>query len=171
MTPAGIITTFAGSGTAGYNGDDITATSARLNSPYSVDVDSDGNVYIADYDNERVRKVDTSRVITTFAGTGIATIDGDGGPAIEAGLHKPSTSMRAPSGDLYIGESNNNRIRLVHDDNIDTLAGSGQFGYLGDGGSPIFSTWQRPSGDGAGLPGNLWVADRLNHRLRVINAS
>ena len=171
VTPAGIISTFAGSGTAGYNGDGITATSARLNSPYGVDVDSDGNVYIADFDNERVRKVDTNRVITTYAGTGIATIDGDGGPAIEAGLHKPMYVYAAPSGDLYIGESNNNRIRLVHDHNIDTLAGSGQFGYVGDGGAPVFSTWQRPSAMAMDSLGNLWVADRLNRRIRVINAS
>jgi sugar lactone lactonase YvrE len=171
VAPNGVITTFAGSGTAGYNGDDITATSARLSSPYGVDVDSDGNVYIADFDNERVRKVDTNRVITTYAGTGIATIDGDGGPAVDAGLHKPMYVHAAPSGDLYIGESNNNRIRLVHDHNIDTLAGSGQFGYLGDGGSPVFSTWQRPSAMALDSRGNLWVADRQNRRIRVINAS
>ena len=65
VTPAGIISTFAGSGTAGYNGDDIAATTARLNAPYSVDVDATGNVYIADYDNERVRMVDTNGIIST----------------------------------------------------------------------------------------------------------
>jgi hypothetical protein len=171
VAPNGIISTFAGTGTAGYNGDDITATSARLSSPYSVDVDSDGNVYIADFDNERVRKVDDSRVITTIAGTGVATIDGDGGPAAEAGLHKPMYVFAAPSGDLYIGESNNNRIRVVHDGTIDTLAGSGVFGYKGDGGSPLFSTWQRPSAMALDSQGSLWVADRLNKRIRVISAS
>jgi hypothetical protein len=171
VAPNGIISTFAGTGTSGYNGDDITATSARLSSPYSVDVDSDGNVYIADFDNERVRKVDDSRVITTIAGTGVATIDGDGGPAAEAGLHKPMYVFAAPSGDLYIGESNNNRIRVVHDGTIDTLAGSGVFGYKGDGGSPLFSTWQRPSAMALDSQGSLWVADRLNKRIRVISAS
>ena len=171
VAPNGIISTFAGTGTAGYNGDGITATAARLNTPYGVDVDADGNVYIADFDNERVRKVDTNKIITTYAGTGIATIDGDGGPAVEAGLHKPMYVYAAPSGDLYIGESNNNRIRLVHDGNIDTLAGSGVFSYLGDGGAPVFSTWQRPSAMALDSIGNLWVADRLNRRIRVINAS
>jgi hypothetical protein len=171
VAPNGVISTFAGTGTAGYNGDNIPATSARLNSPYGVDVDSAGNVFIADYDNERVRKVDASRTITTFAGTGIATIDGDGGPPVDAGLHKPMYVYAAPSGDLYIGESNNNRIRLIHDGTIDTLAGSGQFGYAGDGGAPVFSTWQRPSAMALDDRGNLWVADRLNHRIRVINAS
>jgi hypothetical protein len=167
----GVISTYAGTGTAGYNGDGIAATSARLSTPYGVDVDADGNVYIADYDNERVRKVDTNKIITTFAGTGIATVDGDGGPADEAGLHKPMYVYTAPSGDLYIGESNNNRIRIVHDGTIDTLAGSGVFGYVGDGGAPVFSTWQRPSAIALDSEGNLWVADRVNRRIRVINAS
>ncbi|MGD9959917.1 hypothetical protein [Nocardioides sp.] len=171
VAPNGVITTFAGTGTAGYNGDDIAATAARLNSPYGVDVDASGNVFIADYDNERVRRVDTNGVITTFAGTGIATADGDGGLAIDAGLHKPQYVFAAPNGDLYIGEANNNRIRLVHDGNLDTLAGSGQFGYLGDGGFPLFSTWQRPSAMALDSHGNLWVADRQNRRLRVINGS
>ena len=119
----------------------------------------------------RVRKVDTNGIITTIAGTGIATIDGDGGPAVDAGLHKPMYVYAAPNGDIYIGESNNNRIRLIHDNNIDTLAGSGQFGYVGDGGFPIFSTWQRPSAMALDSHGNLWVADRQNRRIRVINAS
>lgn len=171
VAPNGIISTYAGTGTAGYTGDGIAATSARLNTPYGVDVDADGNVYIADFDNERVRKVDTNHIITTIAGTGIPTIDGDGGPATEAGLHKPMYVYVAPSGDLYIGESNNNRIRVVHDGNIDTVAGSGVFGYVGDGGAPVFSTWQRPSAMAMDSSGNLWVADRVNRRIRVINAS
>jgi sugar lactone lactonase YvrE len=167
----GVITTFAGNGSSGYNGDEIAATSARLNSPYSVDVDNDGNVYIADYDNERVRLVDTSGNIHTFAGTGVATIDGDGGPATEAGLHKPQYVLATPSGDVWIGESNNNRVRLVRNGQIDTIAGSGQFSYLGDGGPALFSTWSRPSAMAFDAAGNLWVVDRGNRRLRVINAS
>ncbi|MFV0460951.1 MAG: hypothetical protein ACK5MT_19525 [Actinomycetales bacterium] len=168
---SGVITTFAGNGTAGYNGDDIPATSARLYNPYSVDVAADGSVLIADYDNERIRSVDAGGTITTFAGTGIASVGGDGGPAAEAGLHKPIYVYAAPNGDVYIGESNNNRIRLVHDGLIDTFAGSGEFGYVGDGGLPLFSTWRRPSSIAADSQGNLWVIDRSNRRIRVINAS
>lgn len=171
VDPAGTITTVAGTGTAGYNGDDIPATTARLNSPYSVDVDDEGTLYIADYDNERVRVVDANGLIRTFAGTGVASIDGDGGPATEAGLHKPQYVQVTPAGDVYISESNNNRVRLVHDGTIDTLAGSGQFGYLGDGGFPLFSTWSRPSATVLDAQGDLWVADRGNRRIRVINAS
>ncbi len=167
----GVITTVAGNGSAGYNGDEIAATSARLNNPYGVDVDGDGNLYIADNDNERVRVVDTSGNIHTFAGTGVATIDGDGGPATEAGLHKPQYVQVTPSGDVYISESNNNRVRLVRNGQIDTIAGSGQFGYLGDGGPALFSTWSRPAATVLDNQGNLWVADRGNRRLRVISAS
>ncbi len=171
VTTAGVISTVAGNGSAGYNGDEIAATSARLNNPYSVAVDAGGNLYIADFDNERVRVVDSSGQIHTFAGTGVASIDGDGGPATEAGLHKPQYVQVTPAGDLYISESNNNRVRLVHDGQIDTIAGSGQFGYVGDGGAPIFSTWSRPSATALDAAGNLWVVDRGNRRIRVISAS
>ncbi len=87
------------------------------------------------------------------------------------GLHKPQYVQVTPSGDVYISESNNNRVRIVHDGIIDTLAGSGQFGYVGDGSFPIFSTWQRPSATAFDSEGNLWIADRNNRRIRVISAS
>lgn len=170
ITPAGIISTIAGTGTAGYNGDQITATTARLNNPYSVTVDSSGNIYIADYDNERVRIIDPTGIIDTFAGIGVATANGDGGPADEAGLHKPCYVELTPNGSLLISEVNNNRLRLVQDGIITTLAGTGQFGYLGDGGPPVFSTWQRPAASAIDAQGNIWVVDRNNHRVRVINA-
>ena len=171
VTPAGVISTVAGNGTAGYNGDDIAATSARLINPYSVTFDPAGNLYIADYDNERLRMVNTGGLITTIAGTGVATADGDGGDATEAGLHKPQYVQYTPAGDLIISESNNNDVRIVHEGIIDTLAGSRQFGFAGDGSFPIFSTWQRPSGTVLDQQGNLWIADRNNHRLRVIQAA
>jgi sugar lactone lactonase YvrE len=171
VTAAGIISTVAGNGTAGYSGDDVQATASRLNNPYSVTFDPAGNLYIADYDNERVRMVNTGGLITTIAGTGVATADGDGGDATQAGLHKPQYVQYTPAGDLIICESNNNDVRIVHDGIIDTLAGSRQFGFAGDGSFPIFSTWQRPSGTVLDQQGNLWIADRNNHRLRVIQAS
>ena len=166
----GLISTIAGTGTAGYNGDQIPATTARLNNPYSVTVDSSGNVYIADYDNERVRIIDPTGMIDTFAGIGVATANGDGGPADEAGLHKPCYVELTPNGSLLISEVNNDRVRLVQDGIISTLAGTGQFGYVGDGGPPVFSTWQRPAATAIDAQGNLWIVDRNNHRVRVINA-
>jgi hypothetical protein len=171
VTPAGVISTVAGNGTAGYSADDVQATASRLNNPYSVTFDPAGNLYIADYDNERVRMVNTGGLITTIAGTGVATADGDGGDATEAGLHKPQYVQYTPAGDLIICESNNNDVRIVHEGIIDTLAGSRQFGFAGDGSFPIFSTWQRPSGTVLDQQGNLWIADRNNHRVRVIQAS
>jgi sugar lactone lactonase YvrE len=170
VTSAGIISTVAGNGTQGYNGDQITATSARLNNPYSVTLDASGNLYIADYDNERVRVV-SNGIIDTFAGTGVATADGDGGPANEAGLHKPQYVQVLPSGDMLISESNNNDVRIVHDGLIDLLAGSRQFGYSGDGGLPALSTWSRPSATAVDAQGNIWIADRGNRRVRVIESS
>jgi NHL repeat len=171
VTPAGIISTIAGTGTAGYSGDDGPATSARLSSPYSMTFDPAGNIYIADYDNERVRMINTGGTITTIAGTGVATADGDGGDATLAGLHKPQYVEVTPDGDLIISESNNDDVRILHDGIIDTLAGSRQFGFVGDGSFPIFSTWQRPSATVLDQQGNLWIADRGNHRIRVIEAS
>ena len=170
VAPNGVISTIAGTGTAGYNGDQIPATQARLNNPYSVTVDSSGNVYIADYDNERVRIIDPTGVIDTFAGIGVATANGDGGPANQAGLHKPCYVEIAPNGSLLISEVNNDRVRLVQDGIITTLAGTGQFGYVGDGGPPSFSTWQRPAATAIDAQGNIWIVDRNNHRVRVINA-
>lgn len=106
-----------------------------------------------------------------MAGTGIPTADGDGGPATAAGLHKPQYVLVGADGDLYISEANNNRIQHVHDGLVDTLAGSGQFGYLGDGTVPLFSTWQRPAATAFDSQGNLWIADRNNRRVRVISGS
>ena len=154
VSPTGIITTVAGTGTAGYNGDQIPATSARLINPYSVTVDSAGNMYIADYDNERVRIIDPSGMIDTFAGIGVATANGDGGPADEAGLHKPCYVELLPNGSLLISEVNNDRLRLVQDGIISTLAGTGIFGYVGDGGPPTFAVINRPAATVVDAQGN-----------------
>jgi hypothetical protein len=172
VATTGIITTVAGNGVSGYNGDDIPATSARLRTPYSLAVDSHGNLFIADYDNERVRKVNSDGIISTVAGTGVATASGDGGLAIEAGLHKPSHVLVTAAGDLFISEQNNNRVRRVDPTGmIETFAGTGQFGYTGDGGPPVFSTWNRPSAAAFDSAGNLYILDRSNRRVRIIAAS
>ncbi|MGR3219424.1 MAG: NHL domain-containing protein [Candidatus Anammoxibacter sp.] len=115
----GIITTVAGSGPAGFNsgsfgGDSGPATSARLNSPLDVFVDSIGNIFIADTDNHRIRKVDTSGVITTVAGTGIPSFSGDGGLATNAKLNGVSGVFVDGAGNIFIADHGNSRIRKIH---------------------------------------------------------
>jgi uncharacterized protein (TIGR03437 family) len=128
LTPAGVISTFAGvapaSGvvTHGYSGDGGPATSAELSQPSGVAVDSSGNVYIADYGNYTVRKVDTTGKISTIAGTGAAGYSGDGGPANKALLSSPYAIAIDPSGNIYISDLGNTNIREVTTDgNIHTV--------------------------------------------------
>ena len=100
----GIITTVAGNGTAGYNGDGFLATSAELNDPSGVALDSAGNLYVADAYNNRIRKVDTNGIITTVAGNGTEGSKGDNGPAISAELNYPSNVAVDSGGNIYIAE-------------------------------------------------------------------
>ena len=123
---SGIITTVAGTGDAGFSGDGGPATSARLSGPRGVALDDAGNLYIADRDNNRIRKVDTSGTITTVAGTGDAGFSGDGGPALSATLNGPSGVALDGAGNLYIAEFGNSRIRKVDTSGtITTVAGTG----------------------------------------------
>ena len=113
VNSAGVITTVAGTGAAGYGGDGGPATAAQLNFPRDVDVDREGNLYIADPNNYRVRKVDTAGVITTVAGTGTQGFSGDGGAATAARLNRPTGVALDGAGNLYIADENNHRIRKV----------------------------------------------------------
>src|SRR5207253_2019957 len=120
----GIISTVAGTGTAGYSGDGGQATSAQINNPYGVAVDAQGNVYIADSLNNRVRKV-SGGVISTVAGTGTAGYSGDGGQATSAQLNFPIAVAVDGQGNLYIADLVNQRIRKVSAGIISTVAGNG----------------------------------------------
>ncbi|GIX45905.1 MAG: hypothetical protein KatS3mg131_0116 [Candidatus Tectimicrobiota bacterium] len=170
----GIISTVAGTGQAGYSGDGGAATAARLNKPSGVYVDGAGNLYIADRDNHRVRRVEASTgIISTVAGTGQAGYSGDGGAAVAARLNKPSGVYVDGAGNLYIADRDNHRVRRVEASTgiISTVAGSGVAGYSGDGGPAVAARLNKPSGvyvDGAG---NLYIADRDNHRVRRVEAS
>ena len=118
----GIITTVAGSGSAGYSGDGGTATNAHLHNPCGVALDAMGNLYLADALNNRIRKVDTNGIITTVAGNGSPTYSGDGGTATNASLHGPTGVALDAFGNLYIADTANNRIRKVLPPGYPTLA-------------------------------------------------
>jgi hypothetical protein len=131
----GTITTVAGNGFVGYNCNNGVATSVGLHSPYGVAVDSSSNLYIADYGNQCIRKVDTSGNITTIAGNGIASFGGDGGPATSAELNYPTGVAVDPLGNLFIADYVNYRIRKVDIFGIiNTVAGNGMAGFGGDNG-------------------------------------
>lgn len=167
----GIISTFAGNGTAGFSGDGGLATAAELNEPLDVCVDYTGNVYIADTFNNRVRKVNTSGIISTFAGNGTAGFSGDGGPATAAELNQPfGVRVDVVLGDVYIADSNNNRIRVVNTSGIiTTFAGNGTAGFSGDGGLATAAQLNFPVDMQPDIFGNVYIADYDNNRIRKVN--
>ena len=166
---SGVITTFAGSGERGFGGDDGPAVEAKLISPSGVATDGDGNLYIADWGNLRVRKVDSSGIITTFAGTGERGFTGDGGPAVDARLRPPAGVATDGDGNLYIADLGNQRIRKVDFSGIiTTIAGDGTEGYAGDGGPAIDARLRSPYDVAADSDGNLYIADTFNHRIRIL---
>jgi len=179
VDPNGIITTIAGNGSWGYSGDGGSATEAMLNSPQGVAVDASGNLYITDTYNNRIRKMDSSGIITTVAGSGPTGwgqggYSGDGGPATQAQLDGPFRVAVDASGNLYIADFRNNRIRKVYTSGIiTTVAGSGptgwgQGGYSGDGGPATQAQLDEPYGVAVDAAGNLYIADSANHRLRKV---
>jgi hypothetical protein len=175
---AGDIYTFAGDNAlpAGFSGDGGPATSAQLYYPYDVAVDAFGNVYIADYYNMRVRKVNTSGIISTFAGNGNNGYQVDGVPATDTGLSYPAGVGVDGAGDILIGDQNDERVRLVDGEgNIHTIAGDGISGFGGEGydGNDILATKAElysPRGVTVDPSGNIYVADYSNDLVREITA-
>jgi len=168
----GIITTVAGTGTAGYSGDTGLATSANLNYPTGVFVDGAGNIFIADYYNHCIRKVDVTGTITTVAGTGTAGYNGDDISATSANLYYPYGVCVDSSGNIFIADRENHRIRKVDTSGtITTVAGTGTAGYSGDGGSATSALLNYPFGVCVDASGNIFIADRENHRIRKVDTS
>ena len=174
VSPAGIITTVAGTGTSGYNGDNIQATTARLNYPKGVEVGPDGALYIGDANNHRVRRVDLSTgVITTVAGSGVSGSSGDGGAATAARLNTPRNVAFGPDGDLFIADDQNFKVRRVDavTKTITTVAGTGVAGYGGDGGAATSARLNQVRDVAVDAAGNLYIADEINHRIRWVDTS
>ncbi|MEI6403488.1 MAG: hypothetical protein WCP59_15020, partial [Actinomycetota bacterium] len=165
----GIITTIAGTDTPGYNGDNITATTAQLNYPYGVAIDTAGNIYIADTGNQRVRKVDSNTgVIIHIAGAGV----GDTSPATSSLLKSPRGLAIDTAGNIYIADTNNHRVRKVTASTglITTIAGTGTNGYNGDNITATTAQLNGPNGVAIDTAGNIYIADTGNERVRKIDA-
>jgi sugar lactone lactonase YvrE len=167
----GAIETIVGTGTAGYNGDAQAATSAQLNSPWSVVVGQDGSVYIADLFNNRVRKVSPGGTISTVAGTATRGFEGDGGAAAEAELSQPTALALDPAGDLYIADSDNNRVREVNAVTgwIETICGTSGEQFVGDAEPANLASLYGPDALYFDANGNLFVADMFHNRVREIS--
>ncbi|MEO8369645.1 MAG: SMP-30/gluconolactonase/LRE family protein [Candidatus Solibacter sp.] len=166
----GTITTVAGSGAAGYSGDGGSATSARINKPLGVAVDASGNIFIADFGNEAVRKVTAAGVISTYAGTGTRGYQGDGGPARSAPLDGPEAVAVDAQGNVYIADTFNGRIRRVSTDGtITTFAGIGTTGvFSGDGGPAQAAALSLPTDVAVDGAGNVYIADFGNSKVRQV---
>jgi Leucine-rich repeat (LRR) protein len=175
----GNLTVFAGNGNRGSDGDDGPAIEAALNNPQGLAIDDAGNLYIADTNNHRIRKVDNSGIITTVVGTGESGYAGDDEPAIAAQIKKPTAIVFDHNKDFYIADSGNHRIRKIRYEQgteplnansiITTIAGDGRSGYGGDHGPATQARFSEPSGLVVDSENNLYIADTKNQRIRKID--
>ena len=168
---AGTITTVAGSGMTGYNGDSIPATTAMLDRPIGLLVDHQGNIYFSDAFSHRVRKVDTAGVITTVAGNGNTVYNGDNIPAVSAAINDPHFLAVDDSGNLFIAEYDGHRLRKVNASGIiTTIAGTGIGGYSGDGGQATAASINMPFGIVVDS-GSIIFSDAQEDVVRKVDAS
>jgi trimeric autotransporter adhesin len=168
---SGCISTLAGIGTPGYSGDGGLALNAQFNMPTGVAEDSNGNLYIADWGNNVVRKIDVAGYITTVAGTGTYGYSGDNGSALAAELGAPHSVVLDSVGNLYIADSGNNRIRKVDTNGlITTVVGTGGAGYSGDGGPAISAEMYNPVKVTFGGDGNMYIGEEYLGLVRKVDA-
>jgi uncharacterized protein (TIGR03437 family) len=168
VTPAGTISTVAGTGVQGYGGDGGPATAAELYYPQAVAVDSSGNLYIADTQNNRVREVNALGIISTVAGNGTFGYSGDGSWAVNAQITAPVGVAVDSLGNLYIGDSNGVIRKVFPNATIATIAGNGGIGYTGDGGAATSATLNSPQGVAVSTGGLVYVADAGNNAVRML---
>lgn len=167
----GTITTIAGTGVPGYSGDGGAATAAQLDSPYAVALDAMGNLFIADHNNDVVRMVDPTGLISTYAGIyNLIGYTGDGGIAAAATLHYPTGVAVDTAGNLFISDSYNNVIRMVEvlTTKITTVVGNGYAGFGGDLGFPTGANLFHPYDVAVDTFGSIYIADANNERIRKV---
>ena len=170
---SGAVTTVAGNREFGYRYDDVAATEASLSTPVGVTLDREGNLYFVEQSSRRVRRVDAKTgQIATVAGSGRTGFSGDGGPATEAAFEVPFDVVVDRRGNLFIADTGNHRIRRVHGKSglISTYAGDGKGRFGGDGGPATKASLSDPFSVAVDRSGNLYIADRGNHRIRRVNA-
>jgi hypothetical protein len=170
ISPLAVVSVVAGvEFVCGYNGDNISATTAQLNTPLGVALDTAGNIFIADTGNNLVRKVDTAGIISTFAGNTTCGFFGDGGPATSAELCFPQGVAVTKGGTVFIADSVNFRVRQVISGTITTYAGSGFTGYNGDGLAALSTNFDDPVAVGINPNEVVYVVDDLTNRVRKIH--
>jgi DNA-binding beta-propeller fold protein YncE len=165
----GYLTRFAGNGVRGRGGEGVKALESSFAFPCDVRLDSKGNIFVADLENHRIRKITRDGIVTTVAGTGVPGYSGDGGPALDAQLNSPWGILIDKDDNLLIADSNNDAIRKVGSDGIiHTLAGNGQEGYEGDGGPATSAKLNTPQSLAIDAAGRIYIGDEHNDAIRVV---
>ncbi|HWE52592.1 MAG TPA: NHL repeat-containing protein [Bryobacteraceae bacterium] len=167
---AGAISTVAGNGTVGSGGDGGLAVNAEFYYPVGVAVDGSGDIYVADSGNQRIRKINSSGLVSTIAGNGVVGYSCANGAATAVGLHNPTGVALDGAGNLYIADYGNQCVREVSSGNLTTVAGDGLASYGGDGGPATSAALNYPTGAAVDSSGNLFIADYVNNRIREVNS-
>ncbi|MCU1237827.1 MAG: repeat containing protein, partial [Candidatus Solibacter sp.] len=171
ISAAGVVTTIAGNGLPGFSGDGLPGPNAQLNSPYGLALDTAGNLYIADFGNQRVRRVSNDGTITTVAGTGRRASSADGAAPLDTSLLSPRNVAVDAKGNLYIAEFEGHRVRrLTPDGKFTTVAGTGIAGPGGDGFAAVKAQLNCPAGLAFDRAGAVYIADSGNNVIRKIYA-
>ncbi len=167
----GKVSTIAGNGTKTYSGDDAAATDAGISDVHGIAADGNGNVYIADTSNSRVRKIDSKGVITTFAGDGTPGFSGDGAAASKAKVWFPAGLALDSAGNLYVADYGNSTVRKIaaSGGTISTIAGTGSWGFSGDGGAANKATLGAPGSVAVDAAGNVYIGDSANNNIRKVS--
>ncbi len=172
VSSTGSVSVVAGTGEKGFSGDGGPAIEASFSGVRAVALDAEGNLFVVDMNNHRVRRVDAkSGMVTTVAGTGEPGFSGDGGPAVKASLNRPSSMAVDSRGNIFVADGRNSRIRRIDIETgiITTFAGNGEKGFSGDGGPATEARIGNANGLAFDRFGNLFVSDTTNDSIRRID--